>query len=164
MTLFDGQEMTDEEKIKEAYKILRSVKDQVTRLFGVAWGRINNITAGERLMTEQLLKDYGYDVVRDSFQESMAHQKMNLAYVRVVAKQLSAKQHAKKNEEEGNKLKADLDKKDFFIKPDEEAKKWVNMFENLKEAVKIPEVKKDESYKQTPEYKQKQKRFLEEIN
>ncbi len=97
--------MTDEQNIKEAYRLLRSVNDDVTRLFSVAWNRINNISAAERSLVEKLLKAYDYEAVRDAFEESVAYEKMNLAYVRTVAKNKYEQRSAEKNIKEAEQLK-----------------------------------------------------------
>jgi hypothetical protein len=97
--------LTDEQKIKEAYKLLRSVNDDITRLFSVAWNRVNNISAAERSLVEKLLKTYDYEAVRDAFEESVAHGKMSLAYVRTVAQNMYEQRSAKKEIKQAEDLK-----------------------------------------------------------
>ncbi|MCP4394506.1 MAG: hypothetical protein GY804_09615 [Alphaproteobacteria bacterium] len=100
--------MDDEQKVKEAYKLLRGVRDDVYRLFSVGWGRLpSTITGAERSLTEQLLKNYGYDCVRDAFSESAAYggSKLNLAYVRTVAKNKYEQRSAEKEIKEAKELK-----------------------------------------------------------
>ena len=90
--------MTDEQKIKQAYELLRSVRDDVYRLFSVGFNRIpSSVSAAERSFVEKLLKQYGYEPVRDGFEQAVAYGKTTLAYVRGCAKGFYEKQEIKKS-------------------------------------------------------------------
>lgn len=118
--------MTDSEKVKQAYALLRSVNDQVTRFFSVAWGTIpGNITAGDRMIVEQMLKNCSYEAVRDAFLEARAQGKQSLSYVRTVAESLHTKYSVEKNLKEHNKTKQqDLEPyKNKNTEPD----KWIGL-------------------------------------
>ena len=148
--------MTDTEKIQKAYELLRSVRDAATRLFGVSWGEgyAQQMTAGDRVMVEQLMKEYDYDAVRDAFQESRAQKKQTLAYVRVVAKSLHEKRVIEKNLDQHYKMKAE--EKDS--KPDPTVAKL------LKNIIKDMRPVRKEKPKMTKEQKLERRRKEDEFN
>jgi len=118
--------MTDAEKVKQAYALLRSVNDEITRFFTVAWNvPPNNITAGDRMIVEQMRKNFCYEAVRDAFLESRAQKKESLAYVRTVAESLHTKYSVEKNLKEHSKIKQqDLEPyKNKNTEPD----KWIGL-------------------------------------
>jgi len=108
--------MTDTEKVKEAYRLLRSVNDEITRCFTVAWNiPPSNISAGDRMIVEQLLKNYDYLAVRDAFLEARANKAEKLSYVRTVAKNLHEKRAVKANLELHREIKKE-EKQNFYSK------------------------------------------------
>lgn len=128
--------MTDAEKIKEAYALLRSVNDETVRFFTVAWNTPHNqITAGDRMLVEQIRKNCCYEAVRDAFLEARAQKKESLAYVRTVAESLHTKYSIEKNLKDHNKIKQqDLEPyKNKNTKPDD----WVGMFKDFLGAKEI---------------------------
>ena len=138
MNYKDFDNLLSDKKMELIYSLLDRIKDNVMLLMSVAWRRVNNITLAERNIVEKMLNEYDYEIVRDAFEESVAQEpsKRTLAYVRAVAKQLYSKKCSEKNEIEGNKFKADLNKKDFFAKG-EDAKNWEGMFKDIKNKMEI---------------------------
>lgn len=123
--------MTDDQKIQEAYKLLRSVRDKVAKLFSVAFNRVNNITVGERIIVENLVKQYEYETVRDAFLEAVAHGTQELAYIRKVCVGLHEKKVLKEEKEKHAEIKKQ-DTETEFWNPSED----VEWQESVKKLVK----------------------------
>lgn len=99
-------DMTDAEKIQKAYELLRSVRDDIYRLFSVGFNRIpQSVSAAERSFVEKLLKQYDYEAVRDGFEEAVAQGVQKLSYVRGCAKSFYEQRAVKKNIAEHEKMK-----------------------------------------------------------
>lgn len=140
--------MTDAEKVKEAYALLRSVNDQVVRFFTVAWGTIpSSITAGDRMIVEQMLKSFCYEAVRDAFLEARAQGKQSLSYVRTVAQNMNEKIMVERSVKEAKEKAKDialLSGENIRAKPDIKDNGWKIglLTENLQNNM-IKEVFKD---------------------
>lgn len=115
MNYKDFDNLDDDKKLEMINKLLDRVNDKPLKLMRVAWNRMN-ITMGERMIIEKMLNEFDYETVRDAFTEScgVESQKRTLNYVRAIARQLFTKKSAEKNEIEGNKFKADLNKKNVL--------------------------------------------------
>lgn len=128
--------MTDAEKIKQAYALLRSVNDETTRFFTVAWNTPpNNITAGDRMLVEQIRKNCSYEAVRDAFLEARAQKKESLAYVRTVAESLHTKYSVEKNLKDHNKIKQQ--ELELYKNRNDNPKSWEGMFKEILGAKEI---------------------------
>ena len=98
--------MTDEDKIKQAYGLMRQVNDWVAKCFSISWNwPLNRISAGDRMIVDKMIGEYGKEIVRDSFLEARAQQKESLAYVRKVAKNLYEEKQKQVHIEQHEKLK-----------------------------------------------------------
>lgn len=154
--------MSDEEKVKQAYALLRSVKDDVTRLFSVTFNRINNITAGERVITEGLIKEYGYDVVRDAFLAAVAEStdKHKLSYIRACAVNIAKDRIKEKKLEEHKIAKAEFSR----WKPAED-NQWKELLAFMDKKVKMEDRAGNEGndHKDTERYKKMRREFYENL-
>jgi len=120
--------MTDEQKIIEAYRLLRSVNDYVVKCFCTAWNWIpTRISAGDRMIVEQLIKEYGQETVRDAFLEARANSVEKLNYVRTVAKNIHEDKSKKKFIEKHEEVKRE-EQKTWNPKEDDE---WVKAVKEL---------------------------------
>ena len=106
------QNLTDQERVELAYKILHSVDDIVTRLWRIAWGlgHKNCMSAFEYDKTLMFIEKYGYDIVRIGFQEAAMHNAYSLSYVEKVVTNKTTRETAEKEEAEHKKRMAEQTK------------------------------------------------------
>ena len=102
-----------------------------------------------------MLKDYDYESVRQAFEESVAQNKMTLAYVRTVARNVYEKNTIKRYTDTHEIIKQE-DKKRYNPAIDGSLLEIAGL-------KKMPEPVKDESYKNNPEYKRKEQLFIQEV-
>lgn len=118
--------LTDEQKILIAKETLESVNDVIVKLWRVAWGlgHWQNMSPYQRVDTERLIKQYGYDNVRKAFMTAAEKDVKNLAYVNGVLRHEQQQEASRKEIAEAKQISDTPVTADVATKTADVLKQW----------------------------------------
>jgi hypothetical protein len=128
------------------------MEQQTTNLFKL-WFDEPKLNQAARIITGRLLKEYGYEKVKEAFLEAASKEQYKLAYVRGILVKKAEAEAIKKNKAEAAKLKQSAERI-------EQSNVGGFDFSEFRQKAKP---KTDESYKETEEYKKSKQQFLNDL-